>query len=479
MSRPSTQDRVDRMLREHEARALAWSYAARAGFLLLGAVVTVLSAETALDCLSTLGLVAIGLTLCVWAIRSTQTREKRLARLLRIGRIGAAYDATVLITLPIVWYISVGGSQVNPAFLLRNETIIIVLVVMVVNTLALRPLYPGIIAAVGVSLQVAAAAYALADSRLVLTDKVLDAVLGSAVKPSFYVWRIIATVVCGFLLTRLTVWARRMIHDVVELEMRSLRLMERQADALMEAKVGAMAKLVAGVAHELNTPLAALVSACESGARALPRLQRCIDQADDLSQLRADKKLQAIIAATADTAETSQSARRRIADLLASLKNFSRLDAVKRESTDLSAALAEALELFGRQSRGEVVVDNQLQALPAVVVDAAAFNQVYVTLLDNAFQAMKGKGTLTLSSGVTDGTLHLEVGDTGPGLSEEQIGALFDLSFAAKQGRMGMGLGLPSAKRTIEAHGGTLSVDSSLGHGARFKISLPLSTSVK
>jgi signal transduction histidine kinase len=113
--------------------------------------------------------------------------------------------------------------------------------------------------------------------------------------------------------------------------------------------------------------------------------------------------------------------------------------------------------------------------LPAVVADRDHLKQVLLNLMLNGVQAMTGGGALTLSAEVGRDALALTVADTGPGIPPETLGRIFDPYFTTKPG--GLGLGLTIARRIVEAHGGTLTVESEPGHGCRFRASLPLAPS--
>lgn len=470
----SLDDHVEQILREREARALRWSYGARLLFMIAGAVAMLYTSQRLGDTIYAYGLMLIALALSGWALYVASRPQKDLSRLLLIGRVGVAIDSVFLVVLPLSWYAGVGGSAVNPAFLLRSDLVAIVMVMLVINTVALRPLYPVIITGVSLLLLIGCAIYALPDPRVTLTSNNLEAVLGSSVKLSFFVWHLVAILLAGLFLARLAGWARRTIRDVAEAEGAALRVMEQQAEALLSAKTGAMARVVASLAHEINTPIAALLSSSTTMARCGTKLRDRILAAGEHGTLEQDRKTQALLRVAADNEATIKDAGQRVRALLGSLKAFARLDAANRERVDLTDVLRQALSFIEHPLRDGVSVDTSaLRALPAVEVDVAALNQVFLTLLRNALEALDGTGTLALSSEATEASVHVTVADDGPGIDAEKLEQLFDLGFAAKQGRVGVGLGLPTARRTLESHGGTLVVDTALGLGTSVCVSLP------
>ncbi len=103
-------------------------------------------------------------------------------------------------------------------------------------------------------------------------------------------------------------------------------------------------------------------------------------------------------------------------------------------------------------------------------------NQVFYTLLKNAFEAMAGQGTLRLRTETERPNVRVQVTDSGPGIHSEKLATLFDLGFSSEKGRVAMGMGLPVAQQIVDRHGGSLTASSRLGEGATLTISLPVGT---
>ncbi len=113
------------------------------------------------------------------------------------------------------------------------------------------------------------------------------------------------------------------------------------------------------------------------------------------------------------------------------------------------------------------------QNLPEIKVDRNYFKQVLLNLILNGIQSMPRGGGLTLEARVSGGNLDVTVADTGDGIPQEVLPKIFEPYFTTKA--KGSGLGLAIARRIIEAHGGTLTVDSTVGQGTRFRITVPVS----
>jgi signal transduction histidine kinase len=119
-----------------------------------------------------------------------------------------------------------------------------------------------------------------------------------------------------------------------------------------------------------------------------------------------------------------------------------------------------------------VTIMNLVKDAPDLQVDASKIGRVFVNIVTNAIDAMPNGGTLTISSRETDGRVEISFRDTGTGMNQETISRLWTPLFTTKA--KGMGFGLAICKRIVEAHGGTINVESTLNKGTTFKVSLPL-----
>jgi signal transduction histidine kinase len=144
------------------------------------------------------------------------------------------------------------------------------------------------------------------------------------------------------------------------------------------------------------------------------------------------------------------------------------------QSVDLHESIDEALRLVGRDDRfaeSLTVVRDFIPQAPSVRADPGQLRQVFLNLFLNAVQAMGSHGTLTIETRRRDGSVHIVVADTGPGIPADDLPRLFEPFQSRRVG--GMGLGLATVRRIIEDHGGRISADSRLGTGTRILISLP------
>ncbi len=255
---------------------------------------------------------------------------------------------------------------------------------------------------------------------------------------------------------------------------RTAHLEEAQARLVQSKKMGALGNLVAGIVHEVNSPLAAVRSASELGERAARKLEAAIDQAASIEALRDDRGYGRGLRALADARSTADLAIDRIERLITGLKRFACLDEAEEGYASLNQALDTAVGLLGNEIEGRIEVERRYEAeLPEVFCNPAEINQVLMNLLQNAVKAIKGDGTLTLTTWATADKVVASISDSGAGIGDDQRERLFDFQFNIQTSRVRLGMGLATAYQLVQRHGGELLVDSALGRGATFTVMLP------
>ncbi len=161
-----------------------------------------------------------------------------------------------------------------------------------------------------------------------------------------------------------------------------------------------------------------------------------------------------------------QESTRRISTLVAAVKSYSQMDRTSRQRTDVVEGIESTLTMLGHKLREAAVTVERDYApdLPPVDAYAGELNQVWTNLVDNALDAMAGRGTLRLATRPLDGGVVVEIGDTGPGITPEVADQAFEAFFTTKDVGQGTGLGLDIARRiVVERHGGTIAIDSEPG----------------
>ena len=232
-------------------------------------------------------------------------------------------------------------------------------------------------------------------------------------------------------------------------------LHQTQQELLHKERLASMGQLAAGVAHEINNPLGTILLFSDVMYKEAPE--------DD--PRRDDLKM--IINETA-----------RCKNIVADLLNFARQQEVLAQETDVHALLEKVVEGVRLQPIFEEVeiVRQFSPALPAIQADPAQLQQVFVNLLNNAAEAMAGGGTIALATRPVNGQwVEIKVSDTGCGIPEENLGKLFTPFFTTKAlGKGGTGLGLSIVYGIIKMHRGQIAVQSQVGQGTTFTVTLPV-----
>lgn len=242
------------------------------------------------------------------------------------------------------------------------------------------------------------------------------------------------------------------------------------ADLVNQARLASLGMLVAGLAHEINTPLGALVSNHDVLRRSLGRLQAILE--DEVVEPHELEEVRRVVRALDGILQVNDMAVERMESLVRGLRTFGRVDRADIDRVDLHDLIATTLAIVAHELKGVAVVHERgvpvvIECLPQQV------NQVILNLVMNARHAMPEGGSLTLRAWEDDDTACLSVADTGTGMDEATRARIFEPGFTTKGGRIGMGLGLLICSRIIDRHRGHLGVVTEPGHGSTFTVRLP------
>ena len=251
--------------------------------------------------------------------------------------------------------------------------------------------------------------------------------------------------------------------DELNRTLQELRM--QQAHLIQSEKLSSLGQMVAGVAHEINTPLGYALSNVETVKESLV----IVEAAGGLSEDAQERMVEADV-----LLEDSMHGMNQIDELVKSLKNFSRMDRSATEVFDLNEGLETALKICQNQLKGRVEVERDLGEIPAIHCAPSQLNQVFLNLINNGAQAIDGHGLITLRTRHVGEQVQVQIQDSGCGMDAETQAHIFEPFFTTKAVGEGTGLGLSIVFRIIEDHGGSIEVDSTPGRGTCFTLLLPV-----
>lgn len=243
-----------------------------------------------------------------------------------------------------------------------------------------------------------------------------------------------------------TVGAVVVVEDITEFE-------QLLSQTLQSEKLAEVGRLTAGIAHEINNPLAIISYACQilQGQENLP-------------------------AAQAELLERIEQEVERLQHLTGGLLSYSGRQVEQRAPTDLNQTLMETLTLLRYELRKQQIdLSTDYGDLPLIRVDSNRFKQVFINLILNAVQAMDKHGRIFITTRAADTSLSVRICDTGPGIPDNEKERIFEPFYTRRKDGTGTGLGLYLCRQIIAGYEGTLTVTDNPGQGSCFTLSLPAS----
>ena len=248
------------------------------------------------------------------------------------------------------------------------------------------------------------------------------------------------------------------------------QLTETQQQLVLQEKMASLGSLVAGIAHEINNPIGAVNSAVDV-------VQLC---ADRIAAVSGDEvQLEQPLRLLTDNIGAMRTASDRIIGLVQSLKNFAHLDEAEFQLADLNAGIESVLTLLRSKIQDRIEVEREFGELPLLFCTPGQLNQVFMSLLQNAVEAIEAEGVIRITTSVLDNCIHVQIADSGAGIAPEKLESLFDFGFSKDSPRVKMGAGLSTASSIVRQHGGEIRVESEVGKGSPFTVDLPLDKSAE
>ncbi len=247
------------------------------------------------------------------------------------------------------------------------------------------------------------------------------------------------------------------VKTVAQLKTTLKELKETQLQLINSEKMASLGQLVAGIAHEINTPFASIKSNNSIMTKLIQKLEN-----EDLKEMFTEIN------------SIDCEAVQRINHLVTSLKKFVRLDEAELQEADINKELDLTLALIHHETKNKVEVIKNYSQLPMIKCYPNMLNQVFMNILVNACHSIEKQGTIEITTSVENNNLKVKIKDSGKGIKKEHLDKIFTAGFTTKSAGVGTGLGLAISKKIIDKHHGEIHVDSEFGHGSEFTILIPI-----
>jgi two-component system NtrC family sensor kinase len=288
---------------------------------------------------------------------------------------------------------------------------------------------------------------------------------------------------------------RRVTERTRELSDALRHLKESEAQLIQSEKMSSLGQMVAGVAHEINTPLAYVNNSLSAVNERLPEITSAIANSEKLLALLNDPNItpedlnrqfalvseqlgqisqHALLGELAGLVKDGLYGTTQVAEIVSNLKDFSRLDRSKVSSFNVNDGLNSTLGL-ARHLLKSIKVNKQFHELPPITCSPSQINQVFLNLITNAAQVLPPQnGEITISTRLENDGIAVDVADNGAGIPPDVLPKIFDPFFTTKEIGKGTGLGLSISYQIVKDHGGSINVDTLVGKGTKFTVWLPL-----
>lgn len=256
-----------------------------------------------------------------------------------------------------------------------------------------------------------------------------------------------------------------------DLEKANHHLKETQSQLVQSEKMASLGSLVAGIAHEINTPIGAINSMHDTLMRAMEKLN--ITLKDDFPEaINENSRVKKALQIIAEANKVIDSGTSRVTNIVRRLRSFARLDEAELKTVDIHEGIEDTLTLIHHEIKHSVEIVRNYGAISPVACFPGQLNQVFLNLLMNAQQAIKDKGEVEITTSQRGNKVYVQIRDNGIGISKENLAKIFDPGFTTKGVGIGTGLGLSICYNIIQAHRGEIKVESESGKGTTFTVIL-------
>ena len=259
-----------------------------------------------------------------------------------------------------------------------------------------------------------------------------------------------------------------------ELEKLLDELKATQAQLVQSEKMAGLGKVVAGFVHELNNPIGAIKGAVDVYARSVTNIQNLLEESQSIDEIKRSDQLRKSIKCLEDNINVTMAASERIANITDSLKSFAKLDESAFQKACIHEGLDSVLTLLESETKDRIKIVRDYGSVPMIYCYPSELNQVFMHLLTNAIEAIRGRGTIRIRTSVEDENVFVQITDTGIGILPDQKEAIFEPNFRKDGPRVKTGLGLFTSYNIVQNHLGRIEVESEVGKGSTFTVILPM-----
>jgi len=266
-------------------------------------------------------------------------------------------------------------------------------------------------------------------------------------------------------------------RTALDTEVKQLRSeLEIYKQKLIEAhQMTAVGELLAGIVHEINTPIGSILSNNQVSAKSLQILEQLLEESQQ-SATPLPPKVSRILKTLMSLAAVDKIACERIITVVRGLKTFVGGKGNEFLKADLNQILDNTLKLAHCEFRRRITVKTDFGEIPEIECEPHQLGQVFLNMLVNAGHAIDGEGEVTVETRLEDSHVHIAIGDNGSGIAPQHQASIFSTGFTTKAAGVGTGLGLSISKDIIvDVHGGSIEFESELGKGTTFHIRIPVS----
>ena len=272
-----------------------------------------------------------------------------------------------------------------------------------------------------------------------------------------------------------------------ELENAYAELKETQAQILQREKMASIGQLAAGVAHEINNPMGFISSNLGTLGKYTTKLTEFVNAQSriveslkseealgSLTELRKKLKLDYIIEDIGQLVKESLDGAERVKKIVQNLKSFSRVDETEYKLADINECIESTLNIAWNELKYKTTVIKEYGEIPRLKCYPQQINQVFMNLLINAAQSIEKHGDINIKTWNVNGTVSISISDTGGGIPQDKINRIFEPFYTTKPVGQGTGLGLSITYDIVKKHKGEITVESEVGRGTTFTVTLPV-----